>query len=102
MADGEPLKDIVLKDKYEEDGVQVICSDKPIEKDSDNKNYQIPAPNTCLLLCDFNHIMTVFTNWDDKDSEGRVIWYKIMADDPTAALKKDVSGANIHCWAWLY
>ena len=97
-CDGEPLKGITV-DHYGQPGLQIICSDGEVATDEDagDGSMMIPSPNTCLLLCDLNHVLTIYTDWD-KEGAGIVKWFKTTADDQDSA-PTNAFGTDIYCWA---
>jgi len=89
----EPLKNI-KKDKVDLAGVDLVCTGAPLEEDPDNADsYQLPGPNTCILLCDLNHVLTVYSAWTDTGKS----WLMTFAeDDPPQPQPAD--GGEIYCW----
>jgi len=96
LCKGSPLKGIT-KNSYEQNGLEIICSEKPVEIDVNTPDsYQIPSPNICLLMCDLDHVMTFYTDWDTVAKEGRMKWFKYNKNELDNPI--EASGADIYCW----
>ena len=93
----------IPKENIQQPGVQLVCDTTVIPDDT---NFDILAPNTCLLLCDYQLGMTIESVWKDEiegDAGGDVgdvaftnengIFDPVSQDDP---LIQD--GAGVKCW----
>ena len=79
----------------------IQCTEEPV----DEAKPSIPAPNHCLLLCDYYSVLHIFTDWkmvDDLEI-GEQTWYYRLVGDPedgehdVAIGPEDVENV-VRCW----
>merc|ERR1719427_1099411 len=55
----EPESVLIHHAVFEEDGADFLCDTEPTSDGGDPEYFQIVAPNTCILLCDFHLAMSL-------------------------------------------
>merc|ERR1719427_1963498 len=84
----EPEPVLIHHAVFEEDGADFLCDTEPTSDGGDPEYFQIVAPNTCILLCDFHLAMSLDCRIT---SQGTTGCYEDGAEAP-------VDPGNIYCW----
>ena len=100
-CDAAPLQ--LSEDSYPQDGQIVQCTEDQVNE----AELSVPAPNTCLLLCDYYSVLTIFTDWkiDENTNQetGEKGWYYRIVGDETytnipVTLNSDGKSDVLKCW----
>ena len=89
------------RESFSQEGLLIQCTKGSV----DEATPSIPAPNHCLLLCDYYSVMHIFTDWkpDQDDVEvGEQGWYYRLAGDPDDGMHNneiDDVANTVRCWA---
>jgi len=79
-CDADPLQ--LSSDSYPQEGQIIQCTQGQINE----QDLTISAPNTCILLCDYYSVLTIFTDWNlDENTQqetGEKVWYYRIFGDP--------------------
>ena len=86
---------------FSQEGLMIQCTEEPV----DEAKPSIPAPNHCLLLCDYYSVLHIFTDWKRMDGVdiGEQTWYYRLAGDPDdgnhdVPIELDDVGNVVRCW----
>jgi len=99
-CDCDPLT--LDKTSFSQEGLMIQCTKEPV----DEATPSIPAPNHCLLLCDYYSVLHIFTDW--KPDVGGVEvgeqdwWYRLVSDPDDGQHDFQIDQGNIkdivRCW----
>jgi len=93
-ADALPMK----AGYYPQMGLELICSGESVEEGNATP-WEVPAPNTCLLLCDYIHVLTIFTDWEDnEDPAAKVWWWEGPNGENRQTIENPENGEFVYCW----
>lgn len=98
-CDAEPLQ--LAAASYNQEGLIVQCTDGQV-----NDDLQLPAPNMCLLLCDYYSVIYIFTDWNldgDGNETGEQVWFYRIVGDPDKPENNNIVDDNtapdiVKCW----
>jgi len=76
------------------EGGELLCS-TAMERDDGNLQWLIKPPNTCALLCDKHHVVTVQSGWVDR-AKGKAGWNLYVVGQPDPSSIED--GSILKCW----
>ena len=97
-ADALPMK----AGYYPQEGLELICSGESVEEGTGENAapWEVPAPNTCLLLCDYIHVLTIFTDWEDnnEDPAAKVWWWEGPNGENRQTIDNPGNGEFVYCW----
>ena len=99
-------------ESYNQEGLLIQCIGDGIQIEGSEKIPVVPAPNTCLLQCDFYPVLTFFSDWKHEFggtvNMGQKVWFYRMYDDPTIVDELETDPKNdyapnsvknmIRCW----
>ena len=98
-CDCDPL--VLDPASYFQEGLMVQCTELQVEETKPS----IPAPNHCLLLCDYYSVLHIFTDWKRVDGLeiGEQCWYYRQVGDPDdgehdTPIELDDIGNVVRCW----
>jgi len=78
-------------------GADLVCTGADLEDDENDaaNSYQLPGPNTCILMCDLNHILTVYSDWTPSGKS----WLLTFEEDKEGTEPAPITtGDEIYCW----
>lgn len=88
-----PAGDLELdKTVLTESGVSLICS-VDTNLAYEDKIVRVSAPNTCALLCNFHHVMTIEPKFEETD--GTTKWWMYPTGD---VVGEEATRENVYCW----
>jgi len=76
-------------------GAELICGTK-LDEDEDHTHYLVNPPNSCALLCDKHHVVTIQSGWADQQN-GKAGWKLYVVGDPDPQPITD--GEDLSCWS---
>ena len=99
-------------ESYNQEGLLIQCTGEGVQIEGSEKIPVVPAPNTCLLQCDFYPVLTFYSDWKHEFggtvNMGQKIWFYRMYDDPTEVDELDTDPKHdylpnsvknmIRCW----
>ena len=92
------------KESFSQEGLMIQCTEGAV----DEAKPSIPAPNHCLLLCDYYSVLHLFTDWkpdEDGVEVGEQSWfYRLVADQDDGTNDHEIDGTVeikdiVRCWA---